>query len=408
MPVMPAYTPGLGEALSDAFDTYRGVKRQKMFDALTAQQGADAHIAAGDTHVTSAIDNILRGYRPLDVATTPAVVPPLSVGSVSASPLPSGSPNGAPGDDFEANLARSFAAPTSDLSNATAEGGRAPQAMVSPQHAYGHALMQSMAARGDKQSAAPPSMPSGNGGAADFQQNLANSFAGIPQLPGSRMALPGGLGSIDPSAGINRTLLMEGLNRRIQTQGAVDVASQTGQIAKNAAETAKATHENAQLLPSDLGYAEQQGRLEYTKAMATLPVETQKMVNQGKISLANALQGIAARGQVEGALQSNQQGFTAGENTRRFGFEQGQQGRALAGALSNSIAEERNKEGGQIKASVVRGIKSKLGLSTGTPDAAPNGAASVNLTQQRADWDAAAAHARSIGKDPDAVLPPRP
>lgn len=167
------------------------------------------------------------------------------------------------------------------------------------------------------------------------------------------------------------------------------------------------------------GYATAMGAVAGAEANAKLPADIQAAVTKGQIDLVTGRQLALIRGQVDSALQGNQQRFTAGENEKNRGAEAERQTTAKGEELSNKLTEIKATQAGQILPSLIRGTKSFFGAgqvnvpgvtqplgSKAAPAAATAPVADVK--QQRADWDAAAAHARANKQDPDALLGPRP
>lgn len=165
----------------------------------------------------------------------------------------------------------------------------------------------------------------------------------------------------------------------------------------------------------DPNYAGAVAAVEGAKAQATLGPDLQKLVAQGAISRETALLVERARAGTEASLQGNQQRFTAGENEKNRGAEADRQTAAKGEDLSNKLREIEATQGGQLGPNLVRIVKGFVGGGrinvpgvTQPLGSKPTAPASADVTTQRADWDAAAAHARANKQDPDALLGPRP
>jgi hypothetical protein len=259
----------------------------------------------------------------------------------------------------------------------------------------------------------PPTGPGGfvanrptSGG--NYATNEAVPGGSFPDLP-QQMRLPSG--QIVP-------LMMTPMGQRMMAArlAALGMGSEIG--LRNS-EIAKNQREAATPRLGDPGYAAAIGQVEQAKALAVLPVEIQKQVAAGQISLRVALATEAARGNTQAALQLNQQQFTAGENTKNRSAEAERQTTAKGEELSNKLTEIQETQKGQVLPTLIRGVKGAFtagkvdvpGVTRplGSKESAPATAApSGDVKTQRADWDAAAAHARQQGKDPDDLLGPRP
>lgn len=341
MPVMPVYTPGLGEALAGAFQNYAGAKRQRRFDDLEAQTYADRHQGAEDTHLTNEIGNAVN-YNFLRPGQTPSTPPSVSMPAPRAAALPGQAPSSG-GDDFASALASTFAGgPVGSSDNATpADGGRAQPMPTNARNAMGQQLVQAMAKRGSSSAQAQPTAPN-----ADFQSNLAASMGaggqpstpGLPSYPHERITLSNGA-SIDPLAGFQREAYKAALMAGIKTDADVDTALRTGVIDKNTAEALKNRREASRPQLGDAGYADAMGGVAAAEAAGKEPSERRLIGARATAEQGNTLAAIRARAQVEVQLQKNQQDFESGKLTREQKFAADQQARTNAAATARQATE---------------------------------------------------------------------
>lgn len=256
--------------------------------------------------------------------------------------------------------------------------------------------------------------PSGPGGFVQPQPTVGGNYATNEAIPGGsfpdlprKMRLPSGQ-IIDT--------MMTPMGQRM-AQARLAALGMGSEIGLRNSEIEKNRREAATPRLGDANYAAAIGQVEQAKALAVLPVEIQKQVAAGQISLRVALATEAARGNTQAALQLNSQQFTAGENEKnRTATATNEQSR-LSGDLSNKLAETQYTQSGQIIPNLVRGVKGAwsagqvnvpgitrpLGSKTTQP-----GPAGGDVPAQRAHWDAAAAQLRAQKQDPDAVLGARP
>lgn len=191
-----------------------------------------------------------------------------------------------------------------------------------------------MVRRGDGFAPAPGSQPTPQAPQSPAPQTPSpTDFMG--GLPTDAVDVPG-YGQIDRYGGLKKQLMMKKLESDIDADSKVSVASRTGEVAKNAASANLDTRNANEIKPGDPGYIDYMSTLDASKARATLPVEMQKMVAQGQISLGNALVEEDAKAKNARTLQGSQQQFEQGQQGRQQTFEQGQQ----AGAFVNSSALE--------------------------------------------------------------------
>lgn len=261
----------------------------------------------------------------------------------------------------------------------------------------------------------PPSGPGGfvqpqPTGGGNYATNEAIPGGSFPDLP-RKMRLPSGQ-IVDT--------MMTPMGQRM-AQARLAALGMGSEIGLRNSEIEKNRREAATPRLGDANYAAAIGQVEQAKALAVLPVEIQKQVAAGQISLRVALATEAARGNTQAALQLNSQQFTAGENEKNRGAEATRQETAKGADLSNKLTEIRATQAGQFLPSLIRGAKSFAGAGQidvpgvtqplgSKPAAAPAAAppSPADMKQKRADWDAAAAHARANKQDPDTLLGPRP
>ena len=159
-------------------------------------------------------------------------------------------------------------------------------------------------------------------------------------------------------------------------------ALQAAEIRQKDAQTFKDTREGGQARPGDANWADVQGSVEGAKALATLPVELQKMVSQHQLSLQEGLAlgrqrgaieagNIGLRGQIEQQLQGQGQDFQMGQQRRTQDFERSQLPIKLAGEQENRLAGIKYTQEGQIIPSLVRNAKRVLGDGRPTPGSQP-------------------------------------
>lgn len=145
-------------------------------------------------------------------------------------------------------------------------------------------------------------------------------------LPTDAVDVPG-YGRIDRFGGMKRGLMLKQLEGDIATNQKIRESQATGATDEHLSKSALNQREIGTPRLGDSNYADALGEVEAKKALATLPTQVRLEVLRGNISLSNALQ-----------VQHSQQAFTAGENTRRFNFDEGQQARQQEGTFRNESA----------------------------------------------------------------------
>lgn len=371
MPVMPDYGPGLGPGI-DAF--FENQMRRKLFD-LQTQGMQDAH----DAQQASMIANY--GYEPPTTTRTPIPQNQSFLGKihdrifgVPAQPAPTqagdvaptapqidtgafrsmianmGGPSGAasampvtttpgaprrnavlpvdqvtnPGDLFTQNLTASF-------QNAGGAGQRTPAAATMSRAGVGAGNI--------------PGNPNAGGGSrtvADAQNDFLSSLEAAP-----RVTLANG-GTIQPYAGLIRQLRLEQAKAQINADKTVNVSDRTGATARNTAGTLRDYREINTPRLGDANYAPAVADVEYQKALATLPVDTQKMINQSALSLKNATTIEQLRGSIQSMLQHNQQQFDLGKMGLEQKFQADQLVKRLGGEFLNQSYLENQRARGTL------------------------------------------------------------
>lgn len=300
MPVYPQYTPGLGEALQGAMSAYLETKYRKAGLAMQQQQAADAHRAAGDTHVGSEISNAVNyNYMPAGSSVPdygpPAESPAPALPSSSSPPVVPLTPDA---------ISQAFAQPPAAVRTPDAKSNPLPSPLPSPGPSPASG---SRAGAGALNIPGHPAAGSAPGAASsdpggDFQANFARfigptaatsatptapsspsaSSASSPLsgsgLPSTRVTLDNGA-TIDPFAGFARQLFLLERQKQIEAQNTVDIANRTGVTDRNTAQAYSATREANQPKPGDPGYAEYQAYVAATKASALSPITTRTAAN---------------------------------------------------------------------------------------------------------------------------------
>lgn len=224
---------------------------------------------------------------------------------------------------------------------------------------------------------------------------------------------------------IIQSLMMQRQAQQFALQQALGQAN----IQKDQSEAYKNTREGGQLRLGDTGYSSALGDVEYQKALAVLPVEKQKMVAQGQITLDNALQEETARGNIQAGLQraalANTNSQNALDRTLKTNLQQNQQTYDTTKQQTQLTGENtirQNAIGAEGGNSLLTNIGRKIHLlpqpniqpivpAAGASAAAaqPNSTGNASNPQQ-SDWDIAASHLQTTqpGVDPATILGPRP
>jgi hypothetical protein len=239
----------------------------------------------------------------------------------------------------------------------------------------------------------------------DEQPDGATLGGGVGGLP-DYMTLPGGQRI--------PTIMTPFGSRILQAmQMRAEIGLKGTEAAKNQAEAQHTLHIDQSPVFGEAGYNTAKGAEAGAVAQAQLPYDLQKLVTSGQISRSNALAEVQARGGVEAGLQANQQRFTAGQNAlgrqqqttlqqNQQGFERGmvplRTGATVNAEQQKTLFDNRFSVPGSLMRLLPWTPKEPTAPLPGTVDPA---------AQQRADWDAAAAHL-GAGQDAASVLGPRP
>lgn len=258
---------------------------------------------------------------------------------VGLTPVDGSTPGSAPPSGPIAALRARLTGRTNPNDIATATQNAAPA--VQGANAVNAGIAERLSGASDGQ---PPAAPGGG-------YSAAIPGGDFPDLP-KQMRLPSGQ--------IVSTMMTPMGQRMMQARlAALGMGSEIG--LRNS-EIKKNEREAATPRLGDPGYASAIGQVEQAKALAILPVEIQKQVAAGQISLRNALATEAARGNTQAALQLNSQQFTAGENAKNRGAEAERQTTAKGEELSNKLTEIQATQAGQLGPNLVKIAKGFTGF----------------------------------------------
>lgn len=177
-------------------------------------------------------------------------------------------------------------------------------------------------------------------------------------------------------------------------------ALKNAEIDAKSAEAFKNRREGGRLQLGDSGYAAAEGERAGSvanaqvpahvsqavqTALATLPLDIQKMVAKGQIDLNTALAGITARGKVEAGLQAGQHTFQHGENERTHAAAAALQRTGQEGAFQNKVGELGITQSASPTARITRAVMGAPPLpTTGAGGVAPSGTLAPLTPQQKA------------------------
>lgn len=171
----------------------------------------------------------------------------------------------------------------------------------------------------------------------------------------------------------------------------VEAQKDLAQADEFSANAYKARREGGRLQLGDAGFAPATAGVAAATKAATLPYDIQEAVAKGQIDQQTGLVLARERGKIEAGLQSNQQTFTAGQNTLTRQAEAARQQTGITAETAKQqtgIAAEAAKQQAGIAATQAGSITTAIGRGLGILSK-PRTPAQIQWDQKAADYKAA-------------------